>query len=93
MCVFRADARPAGYAHTSMPDSSVKTAGSRVIANLLWQKVVGLCGPLLFDLRVWKEYEETTGVFEVNSFFLNLHHEKGVREVCACTSACSKMNK
>lgn len=45
-----------------MPDSSVKkTAGSCVDANLLWQKVVGLCGSLVFDLRVWNGDEETTG--------------------------------
>lgn len=62
----------------STPDSSVKTAGSWVIANLLWQKVVGLCGPLLFDLCVQNENEETTGVFKVNSFFLNLSQDEGV---------------
>lgn len=81
-----------------MPDSSVKkTAGSCVDANLLWQKVVGLCGSLVFDLRVWKVKnlphtcgdEETTGAVEVNSFFLNLTREKEH----VCTSACTRVNK
>lgn len=77
-------------AHTSMPDSSVKkTAGSCVDANLLWQKVVGLCGSLVFDLRVWNGDEETTGAVEVNSFFLNLTREKEH----VCTSACTRVNK
>lgn len=71
-----ADARPAVYVHTSMPDSTVKTTGSWVIANLLWQKVKGPCSPLLLDLRVWNEDEEITGVSEVNGLFLNLHQEK-----------------
>lgn len=78
VCVLQADAVPAGNARMSMPDSSVKTAGSWVIANFLWQKVMGLCGPLLLDLCVQNEDEETTGVFEVNTFFLNLRQDKGV---------------
>ena len=61
VCAFQIDARPAGYARTSMADSSEKTAGSRVSAKPLWQKVVGLCGPSLSDLRVWNEDEKTTG--------------------------------
>lgn len=65
-----------------MADSSAKTAGSRVRANPLWQKVVGLCGPLLFDLREWNEDEKTTGASGVNSFLFGLQQEKGVREVC-----------
>ncbi len=35
-----------------------------------------------FDLRVWNEDEETTGDFQVNSFFLNLHYERDVRQMC-----------
>ena len=72
------------HTHTSMPNSSVKkTAGSCADANLLWEKVVGLCGSLVFDPRVWNGDEETTGAVEVNSFFLNLTGEKR-----ACVHKC-----
>lgn len=86
---FGGDARPAGCIHTCRQECEDRD--SRVIANLLWQKVVELCGPLLFNLHVWKGEEETAGVLEVNGYFLNPHQEKGVRTVCVCTRM--EMNK
>lgn len=53
-----------------MPHGAVKTEGSRGIANLHKQKVRGLFGLLLFNLRVKSKFRHKASIFRVNRFLM-----------------------